>query len=365
MRRRLGSRSVWLLSLAAVLAVAVAVLLQDPARSTAPLDPDNPGGTGLRALARVLDQTHDVTTARTADSLAETDPDAGTVVVVVQPDQLGPSTVQRLRDDAGDATVVLLDPGQRALGLFHLDTDTLSVGGETLESGCASERWGGLELEVATGTAFPADGCFEGNEGRHVLVERPDGLVLFGAATALSNDQILAAENAAVGLRLLGQGDRVVFYVPDLADLTAEDAASAGPLLPEWIVPGLLLLFFAGMALVLWRGRRFGALAVEPLPVRVRATEAVQSRGRLYQRANDRAHAAQALRGAAVRSARRALGLGRAEPEEVTHAVAARTGRSYEDVHALLVGATPPATDAELTHLAGALAALEKEVRTP
>lgn len=359
------SRSMWLIALAALAAVFVAVLLQDGARSTEPLDPDNPGATGLRALARVLAETHEVDTARDADALADTGPDAGTTVVVVRPDQLGPSTVDRLRADAGDARVVLLDPDQHSLGLFHLDANTLPVSSTTVTADCDDARWDGLDLEVDSATAFPAYGCFAGPQGRHLLVERPDGLVLFGAATALTNDQILAEDNAAVGLRLLGQGDRVVFYVPDPADLTATDATAASALLPEWIVPALVLALFVLVALMLLRGRRFGALAVEPLPVRVRASETILSRGRLYQRARDREHAARSLRSAALRAVRRDLGLGTTGVDEAVHAVAARTGRPYEQVHALLVAERPTATDSELTHLAGALAALEKEVRTP
>ncbi len=38
--------------------------------------------------------------------------------------------------------------------------------------------------------------------------------MLFGADQALTNDQILRADNAAVALRLLGQDDRLVWYVP-------------------------------------------------------------------------------------------------------------------------------------------------------
>ena len=47
-----------------------------------------------------------------------------------------------------------------------------------------------------------------------LLAEPRPGLVLLGAGEALSNDQVLRADNAAVGLRLLGQSDRLVWYVP-------------------------------------------------------------------------------------------------------------------------------------------------------
>ena len=66
----------------------------------------------------------------------------------------------------------------------------------------------------------------------------------------------------------------------------------------------------AVLALLVWRSRRLGALASEPLPVVVKAIETTRSRGRLYRKAGDRDHAAGALRAAArVRAAER-LGLG-------------------------------------------------------
>ena len=46
------------------------------------------------------------------------------------------------------------------------------------------------------------------------------------------------------------------------------------------------------VAVVVWRARRLGALATEPLPVVVRAVETTRSLGRLYRRAGDRGHAA-------------------------------------------------------------------------
>ena len=54
----------------------------------------------------------------------------------------------------------------------------------------------------------------------------------------------------------------------------------------------------------LWRGRRFGPLAVEPLPVVVRASEATRGRARLYRRARAYGRATAALRAASARAHR-------------------------------------------------------------
>ena len=64
--------------------------------------------------------------------------------------------------------------------------------------------------------------------------------MLFGADQALTNDQILRADNAAVALRLLGQDERLVWYVPSLDDLVGDDGVSLQSLLPRWIRPALV-----------------------------------------------------------------------------------------------------------------------------
>ena len=107
---------------------------------------------------------------------------------------------------------------------------------------------------------------------------------------------MLRADNAATALRLLGQQPRVVWYVPSLDDLVGDDGVSLRTLLPTWLQPAVWLVALALLSLIWWRGRRLGALAVEPLPVSVRSLETTQARGRLYRTASARAHAADVLR---------------------------------------------------------------------
>lgn len=352
-----------MLVVCALLAVAVAVLLQDTSRTNAPLDPDNPGAQGTRALSRVAADDVEVRTARDADALAALRPGEGDTVVVTAPSSLGASTVERLQKDAAGATVVLLEPDHTVLGLFGLPDESYAAGADVVGADCTDGRFADLEIRVDAGRAYPGPGCFPTEHG-FLLAEPRDGLVLLGASSALTNDQVLGSDNAALGLRLVGSGDRLVWYVPDPADLTASDAVPLSALLPPSLGPGLLVVAAALLALVLWRGRRFGPLSVEPLPVTVRATESTRSRGRLYHRAHDRAHAATALRTALLADAARHLGLGAATPGTVAEAVAARTGRHLDEVATLLLDPAPPATDAALTQLATDLATLDREVRT-
>ena len=123
-------------------------------------------------------------------------------------------------------------------------------------------------------------------------------MVLLGSTSMPANDQITDASNAAVMLRALGHSGRVVWYVPSREDVPAGGDAGLGSLVPPWLGPVLALGGFAFLGLVLWRGRRFGRLVPEPLPVVVRAVETTESRGRLYRRARDASRAGATLQGA-------------------------------------------------------------------
>lgn len=361
-------RSTLLIALGLAAAVVVVLVLGGGGvRTSTPLDPDNPDPAGAQALARVL-QAHgvDVTVVRGADALAGAGVEAGTTVLVTSTDQLGHSTVRRLLDDTRGARLVLAGPGPgttTALGVSGLPF-TVSMG-SARRAGCDDPRFADLSLEVDQAMEYPGPGgCFRGRHGALVAEPRM-GLTLLGASEALSNDQVLRSDNAAVLLRLLGSGNRLVWYVPSIDDLVADDGVSLSTLLPRWIRPGLWLGSLAVVALILWRARRLGPLASEPLPVVVKAIETTHSRGRLYRRSGDRAHAADALRSAARSRARERLRLGAGDDDEVlVRAVAQHLGRPVEAVGALLDRRGPvPTTDHDLIALANDLAALDREVR--
>ncbi|WP_426246143.1 DUF4350 domain-containing protein [Nocardioides sp. LHG3406-4] len=361
-----GHRSTLLIAGGLLAALAVVLLLGTPgARTAARLDPDNPGTEGAQALARVLaDQGVDVSVTRDADSFDEALVDAGTTVLVTSSEQLGDSTTRRLLDHAAPGQLVVSEPGIGAVEAMGLDALPVRVTppGE-VEAGCAEPGLADLEISIDSGLAFEGDGCFPTAEGR--LLARPtEQVALLGAGDLLTNDQILRADNAAAAVRLLGERPRLVWYVPTYADLVGDDGVSVRSLLPSWLIPAVWLLGLSTIALMLWRGRRLGPLATEPLPVVVKAVETTQSRGRLYHRVGDRAHAATALRQAARSTAETALRLPPGDLALLVPALAARTGRRPDDLARLLDDAAPPpATDPELIHLASELAELDREVR--
>ncbi|GGD23020.1 DUF4350 domain-containing protein [Nocardioides daphniae] len=360
-----GTRAGWLIGAVVVLTVLAAALLrQGDARTTAPLDPHNPSPDGAQAVARVLAaEGVEVVVIRGRDALDAVAVGSSTTVVVTSSDQLGPSTVTHLREHAADGRVVVAAPPPTVAALLT-DRDPIRTElPRPVAARCDDPRLSGLHLQVDDAYAYPGDGCFEVDDG--ALVADVDGVRLLGAAELLSNARVTTSGNAAVALALLGATDQLVWYVPDLRDLDPSEVGGLAEALPPWLGPALWLVALSGTALVLWRARRLGPLAVEPLPVPVRAIESTVGRGRLQQRAGDRTHAASVLRTATRRRIGQHL---QVPPDEVTLLCAEtsrRLARPVPEVETLLSPDSPaPTSDSALVRLAQELAALTEEVRT-
>ena len=355
------SRLPWLLGgLVLLVLVVVTVLGRGGATTDTPLDPRNPAPDGAQALARVLEREGvPVEVVRGQEELLALAVDAGDTVVVTTPEDLVPATQRRLEEHAGSAAS-LVYAGDAVAVADRLDLGTAPLDGGTRAAGCDVPLAQDLALRVRGGLGLEAPGCF--GDGEAVALTRSGTTWGLASGTSLANEHVEEAGAAALGLRLLGQGDRVVWYVPDLGDAPVGTGSSLGPLLPPALLPALVLLGAATLALVLLRGRRFGPLATEPLPVVVRAAEATHSRGRLYRRAGDRAHAATTLVTATRRRLHARLRLPRDAPlDALAAAVAERTGRQHDEVRALLRPPTPT-DDTRLADLGRRLSDLEDEV---
>jgi hypothetical protein len=145
-----------------------------------------------------------------------------------------------------------------------------------------------------------------------------------------------------------------------------EGAGGSNPLwqaFPPWLFGMVALLALALLLFALARGRRLGAPIAEPLPIAVRATETVEGRGRLYQRAKARAPALSVLRGAARERLSHLLDLG-ANPDraDLVAAAAAQSGWPPNEVEEALFGAEPD-DDKSLVEAAARLEALLEDVK--
>ena len=385
--RARGWRRRWVLVAvlaAAVVAVAFLFVSQGPGpASSALLDPRNPTANGAQALARVLEsQGVRVVVARGEAELERAGVDADTTVVVTRTAPLAESTTKGLARLASRAErLVLVAPDRGILRYIAPEvtvTEARRAAQDLVATDCGTsdvrpgETLSRSQVEYTSSLADAA--CFT-HDGASVYLSLArrgvtPPMVLLGSTSMPANDQITDASNAAVMLRALGHSGRVVWYVPSREDVPAGDDAGLGSLVPPWLGPVLALGGFAFLGLVLWRGRRFGRLVPEPLPVVVRAVETTESRGRLYRRARDASRAGATLQGATRTRLADYLGLPRPNPsissrgadQALVSAVSAATGRQVGEVGALLLG-PPPTRDDHLLGLAAELAALEKEVR--
>ncbi len=334
------------------------------------MDPDSPGPNGTRALAEILrDHGIDVVvTDERAEALTALGEQEATLVLPDSP-ALSDDAVLELGTAAMD--LVLVDPRSRTLRLFLPGSAVDGVGfGALIEPGCEiaeAQRAGA----IAPGTLFDAGGgtvsaCYETESGAGLLVgtdgahriSAVDGRALFVNSALADNG------NAALALNLMGRHSTVVWYVPTLTDTDLPNAEpTLGELTPPWVSPAIVLLLAAGLAAGIWRGRRFGPLVAERLPVTVRASETTEGRARLYAGSRDATHAADQLRFAALERIGRDLGLGPAAGvDEIVDAVSAQTGRDRASIRAVLVD-DMPRTDADLISLHTRLSDLEGSVR--
>lgn len=358
----------WVVVVALVLVgvfVATRVSVQMPG-DRGSLDPESTSDSGAMALANILrDQGVEVTVARSRTQ-ARAALGEGATLAMANPFTL---TDEGLSELIGPADrVVFLSAATHLLDALDIGKNAAADSTE-VSAGCDSPEFA-LVGDIRPDRLFrPAPGveaCFGDDRGAAVLVAGTDAQtrVVVDGARLFSNAYLAENGNAALGLALLGQTDRVVWYVPSYADSDIEGDVpdSLGSLTPGWVTPAVLLLMIAGAAAALWRGRRFGPLVSETLPVTVRASETMHGRARLTAKVGDAAHAAEAIRDGARRRLARRLGLAaNATPDEVADAASDRLRIPRGSLQQLLAGA-PPADDSALIEIARRLGELETAV---
>ena len=288
------------------------------------LDPDNPGADGAQAVARVLaDHGVEVTVVRRAAALGATRPSTRTPRCwSPRRDHLGrapPGRWARAPTAAGAARArrARADRGPTRSGCRS--TCRRGARGATAPTaGCADDLLAGLDRRRrAVGRATAArphrsTGCFGGaGERRLALVARVDRAsrrTPSARPTCSPTTRSRDADNAAVALRLLGQHDRLVWYVPDRRDVSAgDDGVSLRALLPRVAAarpcgwsrsPCSRCCCGAAAGSARWSSSRCRWWSRPSRPPRAAAGSTAGS--------GDRAHAAGVLRAAARAPARRA-----------------------------------------------------------
>jgi len=381
LRRR---RPRWVTPLVVVgvlLALTMAMTLLTPASrgNTDDLDPANPGFAGAQGLANVL-RSHgvSVTVVRSQHALLDQTIDGATTVVVTSTIRLSGRTARTaLSHAASAASLVLLDPDPEVTEGMSLPVQSHLTDLTDVSAGCQGTDLGRDFRLAEAGRAYAsaanagaASTCFpDPVDGGGAMVTLPADLgrppvTVLGSDSLIANGAILDSDNAAIALRLFGRTDRLIWYVPSLADISAADANSRS-IAPSWFQPGVALGASAVILLCLWRGRRLGRLVTEPLPVIVRAVETTESRGRMYRKSRDRTRALAVLQLATRRRLAAYLGLPvSSNISSVAAAAAAVSGRRYQDVLDLLSSSVVQ-DDSSLLQTANTLTALEKEVRRP
>ncbi|HEY7859196.1 MAG TPA: DUF4350 domain-containing protein [Candidatus Nanopelagicales bacterium] len=350
-------------------------------RAAGYLDPAAVDPSGSRALANVLEgqgvQVVPVVGAQAAaDALRSAG--AGSTLLITDPGLLSPRMGQALSGVQVDHVVLVGSvpdtagpwPGQDPT------SDNLTV--QVRDPACTwppAVRAGGALTGGEQFAIAGAQSCYDGS-----VLDVPAGtddlpgavmgsVTLLGSGDALTNADLGSDGNAALATAVLGRDRVLVWWSPTIADPLFSAQAGERPtldeVLPSWVPWVLVQLVIGVLVLAYARGRRFGPVVREPLPVTVRAAEAIEGLSRLYRRSQDRGHAADVL----ARASRRRLGHDLRLPSaattaDVVRAVAERTGRGPAEVLALLDPAVPP-DDAALVRLADDLDSLERQVRRP
>jgi len=341
---------------------------------------DDAGPGGSRAVAEVLrGQGVDVVSAGSLAEARDAAESAGGDVTVLFSDPFAYLDAEHLSGvkelARQGARLVLVEPDSVQLRAL---TDGIANAGapgssDAIASSCAlpaAERAGTITAPLAVyrdlGDVAGTVACFPAGDDTSALIEQPVGtasgsVTAFGAGDALTNGVIAEQGNAALALGVLGERDTLVWYRPGPDDLAGGAPATLGSLTPGWVTPVILLLVLVVVAAGIWRGRRFGPVVVENLPVTVRASETMEGRARLYARQSAHGRALDALRIGTISRLTVLLALPRhASVVEVSRAVAAVTGRGVDEVHAILVGAMPR-NETELLALSDQLLVLEQD----
>ena len=379
LRNRLRAWRLWIVLALLLVGGVVLTLLTSSGSDRTPLSAANPAPEGAQAVVRVLqEQGVEVVQAEDYESALAALEDKDAALLFFDPNEY--LTGSRLSElEAAAQKRVLVEPTFAQLRALAPDISQAGLvpediidAGTVSEARCPDPAAEAAESVSAGGlayrgpiTCFPVTGSSEPTAGLYAAAGDGSAAVL-GYSGLLANGTIAANGNAALALWALGSQDTLVWYLPVPADIPAgAEPVNPFSLLPDWVNPLLAWTVVVAALAAFWRGRRLGPLALEPMPVVVRAAETADGRARLYQDSRALDRAAANLRAATlVRLASRLrLGPG-STAADVVQAAARSSGRSAADVDSLL-NRHIPANDSDLVAWSQELLYLEEEITEP
>lgn len=334
------------------------------------LSPTDASPGGSKAIAEVLrKQGVSVTTTSTMRQTraAATDPSATTIFVIDDNEYLTDDALRELTELSSH--LIIMTPTFDQLDVVAPEVAHAGSVQGTVEADCALPFVQRAESVTGDGTGFrviesgaDATQCFGSGDDVYSLVQVRHGdnrVTVVGTRDAFANETVQLHGNAAFALGLLGETPNLVWLLPTIDEAPGAGGATAAELTPVWVSSIMLLLLLAAIAAGFWRGRRFGPLVVESLPVVVRASETMHGRARLYQKTADHLHILDALRMGTIDRLGVLCGLPTvANVDDVIRAVANVTRQQTPHVAHLLRDAVPT-SEAELIELSDALLNLE------
>lgn len=352
------------LLVAGIAVAAIAGINTMPAQGL--LDPEAAGPEGSLALAELLrDRGVEVKIARDRTAALQALEGGDATLAIADTAPLDDDDLRELRDAASG--VVLLEPRTRDLRVLLGDPRSAGFGDGSAAAPSCDLPAAAVSGPVRPGEVFTGEGadrtCYAAGDGYGLIVSGrgADTVVALDATALLVNERLAEAGNAALGLNLLGGTGTVVWYLPSIGDGSLTAAPSLGELTPPWVTPSILLLVASAVAAAIWRGRRFGPLVAENLPVTVRASETTEGRARLYAASADPVHALDQLRRETLRRIARLLGLGAADAGAIADAAASRIGDDRARVRGILLDDLPR-NDRDLVDAADRLREVEAAV---
>ncbi|MDO5024969.1 MAG: DUF4350 domain-containing protein [Trueperella sp.] len=349
--RRARRSAAWAIVFAPLLvALIVLALLFTQQEDMRPLSPQSaqPGGAG--ALSTILEeQGVTVTMAATPQEAAQIAEQHSTVLLTPQA-TASDESIATLTESAAKVIVTGTDADFAAWGFPGTTTlafiDTISAVECANPNALAAAQIGPIDSLYLPATDFFKDSpdsnttdltdtCFAADFGAAWgRSAEYQNVVLLPDPQFLSNQHLAKYGNAAFAVRELGSTPQLIWVI---GQDRPEFSGQHDTVYTDWMVRLFWGLLGTIAVYAIYRGRRFGPLVAEPMPVNVPLSEADTGRAQLYERANDPAYLADLLRASTLAKIGPKLGLPqRSSADDVVNTLRSGSKKSAAELSEIL-----------------------------